>query len=73
MTTYKFYSSTDNEVHNVLRDDTISIPFDLNNYDYRSFLVWLHEGNTIKGEELPLQVQSDLDQIETKEIKNLRN
>jgi len=37
MTNYKLYKSLDGEIHNVMRDNKDSIPFDPANTDYANF------------------------------------
>lgn len=44
MTTYKLHS-VDGVVKSVIKDGTISIPFDPANTCYQAYLKWLSEGN----------------------------
>ena len=43
---YKLLNNLNNVPSAVIREDGISIPFDLDNTDYQQYLAWLDQGNT---------------------------
>ena len=46
MITYQLQTDFHGNVNAVLKNNSISIPFDEYNADYQAYLAWLDEGNT---------------------------